>query len=210
MEFDAVIFDLDGVLADSGEEIRLAVLGLFSEFGLPAPSQDEISRVEALGSAEMIRRLLPEGKRGDPGLLDKMRSRFARISAERLARIPASPGALSALSWLKSSGKLSAIATNRGATAFDLVRGIGAAPYVDEMVTAADVERPKPDPEMLLCALSRLRVGAGRAVFVGDSDADETAGRAAGIKTVRYSKTDAGKVGPGYLRKLLESVESDA
>ena len=54
----------------------------------------------------------------------------------------------------------------------------------DAVVLGADVARRKPDPEGIVKCLDRLGVPPGSAIYVGDSDVDIAAGRAAGVGTV--------------------------
>ena len=52
------------------------------------------------------------------------------------------------------------------------------------MITGEEVTEPKPHPEGIFTALKQLGATAENAIFVGDSDADIIAGRAAGLTTV--------------------------
>jgi len=56
--------------------------------------------------------------------------------------------------------------------------------YFQAVVTPDDVTQGKPDPEMLLEACRRLEVQPSRTVFVGDTDSDVRAGRAAGCTVI--------------------------
>jgi phosphoglycolate phosphatase/pyrophosphatase PpaX len=56
--------------------------------------------------------------------------------------------------------------------------------YFDVVITGDDVTHPKPHPEGILLAMEQLRAKASDTIYVGDSDADILAGRAAGLLTV--------------------------
>ena len=53
------------------------------------------------------------------------------------------------------------------------------------VITFEDYANPKPNPEPILKALEKLRVGASRAVYIGDTLADFEAAKKAGLKNVR-------------------------
>jgi len=199
----AVIFDLDGVIADSKETIYEVFQRLFDDFGFRVPSKKEIARFEAHGRARIIEELLPPGKREDAGLRRRMDERCAVIAGEVLVKIRPMGGAEDALRLLKKNKVKVALATNRGSTAPKLLGLLGLAGYFDAVVNAKQVKKLKPHPEPLLLALKRLGVGQEEAVFVGDSGVDLAAGRAAGIKTVLLTKREAGS-GVRRIRSLAE------
>jgi HAD superfamily hydrolase (TIGR01509 family) len=63
--------------------------------------------------------------------------------------------------------------------------------YFDLVITADDVSNPKPAPDMLLEACRILKVHPSSVVFVGDTEYDALAGKAAGCMTVMYRICDA-------------------
>ena len=198
----AVIFDLDGTIADSKKTIYGVFQRLFADFGLPVPKTREVARLEALGRAKIIKELLPPRKRGDAKLRARMDERCSVIAREAFVRIKPMKGAKELLEFLKRMKVKVAIATNRGSTAPELLVALGLAKYFDVTVTARHVKNPKPHPEPLLLALRKLGVRREEALFVGDSGVDLRAGRAAGIKTVLLTKKGSG-IGKRRIRSLL-------
>jgi len=187
-EIKAVIFDLDGTLADSKETIVELFQRLFTEFGFPTPTPARILEIEQFGRRRIIELILPEEKRGDGELRARMFERCGVLAREVLVKIKPAKGAGETLAWLKKRGVKVALATNRGSTTEDLLRLLGLRGYFDAVVTSEHVRDPKPHPESLLLALERLGAKPGEALFVGDSGVDLEAGRAAGIKTVLLDK----------------------
>ena len=198
----AVIFDLDGVIADSSAEITLALQETFAEFGFPRPEREKVLAVESLGSAKIVESLLPPERRGDDALKKAVLERYAKVSVERIGRIKPVAGAKELLRFLRAKGVKAAVATNRGETAHALIRALGLEGMIDAVVASSDVKNLKPHPEPLLLALKRVGVEAGDALFVGDSQADAEAGRAAGIRTVLYGKKCSGCASVGSLLEL--------
>ena len=135
-----------------------------------------------------------------------MRTRFARIALEHITEIRPVRGADKLLLRLKSSGVMVAVATNRGNTSGPLLEALSFSRFVDVLVTSEDVSRLKPDPEALQLALKRAGVRAADALYVGDTDVDARAGKAAGIKTVLLSNKCGGCESVRSLDEIRELV----
>jgi phosphoglycolate phosphatase-like HAD superfamily hydrolase len=63
-------------------------------------------------------------------------------------------------------------------------------PYFELVVTALDVQNPKPHPESIERILQRFNLKRSEALFVGDSEIDEQAARAASIKFIAYKNRE--------------------
>lgn len=108
------------------------------------------------------------------------------------------------LDALRAAGYPLGIVTGKGRRAWEVTdreMGLGAFAVV---VTDDDVRAPKPDPQGLLAAAAALGLPPAEIVFVGDSEADLQAGRAAGMRTaaVLWPKT-----GPGEAERFVKRVE---
>jgi HAD superfamily hydrolase (TIGR01509 family) len=79
-----------------------------------------------------------------------------------------------------------AIATNRTNTMPSVLKEHDLEGQFDHVVTAGNVKRPKPDPEMLLNILAFFDITPHQAVYVGDSELDEQASAAAGMPFIAY------------------------
>lgn len=79
-----------------------------------------------------------------------------------------------------------AMATNRGGTAQGVIREFRLDRWLSLSVGAGDVPRAKPHPDMLLRCLEHFRVLPTAAAYVGDSETDHQAARAAGIRFVAF------------------------
>jgi HAD superfamily hydrolase (TIGR01509 family) len=77
-----------------------------------------------------------------------------------------------------------AVATNRSDTMRKVLDDHGIARYFDLVVTALDVDRPKPYPDPLLRVLQHFNIAPHEAIYVGDSTLDETSAKSAGIPFV--------------------------
>ena len=203
----AVIFDLDGTLADSEHIMDELYGGLFEEFGLSRPSEKEILKVIAHGGRRIILELLPQENKGDEELKRKMNARAAEISRSLIRKIRPMDGAAELLAELRKRGIKVVVATNRGSTTRELLDFLDFSRHMDVVVTAVDVKNPKPHPEPLLKALGQLGLKPEEALFVGDTNVDLQTGRAAGIKTMLLTKDNVSGQGVGSLREIISLLE---
>lgn len=94
------------------------------------------------------------------------------------------PGIPDLLRRIRNSGKRLALMTGVEKVMMQFtLKPFGLTTYFEELVTADDVERGKPDPEGILLALKRLGVRPNESIYVGDSPADIIAGKRAGVST---------------------------
>jgi len=120
----------------------------------------------------------------DPGpFVEEM----AAYLAEHAEEVELNPHIGEVLTLLKRDGRGTALLTacRRDIVLPTLARH-GAGPLLDLVLALEDVTRPKPDPEVVLLALQRLGARASEALFVGDSDKDILAARAAGVDMALY------------------------
>jgi HAD superfamily hydrolase (TIGR01509 family) len=112
-----------------------------------------------------------------------MEAEFIRYYESHRSLEQVVPEAVEALVAGKRAGITTALVTskNREELANTLPR-LGIVPYVDLIVSADDVIRPKPDPEGILFALKSLKLDPSRTVFVGDTVHDMRAAKAAEVR----------------------------
>ncbi len=107
--------------------------------------------------------------------------------AEHTGEVELNPHVIEVLTRLKALGRGTALLTaGRRDVVLPTLARLGLAPLLDLVLAYEDVTRPKPDPEVVLLALQRLGAGAGEALFVGDSDKDILAARAADVEMALY------------------------
>ncbi len=180
----AVLWDLDGTLADSGDyhwrswrdTLRLEGIELdYQQFLDSFGQKNDRILTTWLGSevtAETIARI------GDAK--EALYREFAR--AEGLVALA---GAVEWVHRLHAGGWKQAIASSAPRANVEvMVAAIGVADLMNAIVSAEDVTRGKPDPEVFLRAAERLGVPPDRCVVVEDAAAGVEAGRRAGMKTI--------------------------
>jgi len=198
----ALIFDCDGVLADTERFGHLPAFNeTFAEVGLPVrwSDQDYARYVRIGGGKERMAALLtPElvaaaGLPTDPAdqaamIADWHRRKTARYTAKVAAgEMPARPGIARLVEEAAAAGWQLAVASTSAEASVRAVlkHAVGAARAADFAVFAGDVvDRKKPAPDIYLLALRGLGVGAADAVVVEDSANGLRAALGAGLSTV--------------------------
>jgi HAD superfamily hydrolase (TIGR01509 family) len=164
--FELVIFDLDGVLVATSECHARAFAELWRRLGVEGPAYEAIA---GQPTAEIVSRICaPMGLSSDE--IDEL-VRFKQERArEHLASAPVEfPDTAPTLARLGANLKL-AVGTGASPTTAELMLGrLGGAGRFETVVTAQDVRRGKPDPEVYEMILERCAVAPQRAVVVEDS-----------------------------------------
>lgn len=183
MTLAAVIFDLDGVLADTAHCHFQAWRQLARELGFDL-ADDFNERLKGIDRMQSLDLVLAEGGiDADASLRDRLAARKNAAYQEQIAAMtPADllPGAADALAQVKAAGLPAALAsTSRNAPA--LISRLGIEPMLDHVVDPATLARQKPAPDIFLAAAAALRVAPGQCLGVEDSQAGIAAIKAAGM-----------------------------
>ena len=187
--YQAVIFDLDGTLLDTLDDLAAAVNAALTAHGMPTRTRDEVRSFVGDGVALLVERALPDG-RAYPAFDDCLAD-FKRIYAEN-SRVSTRPydGIPALLARLRERGIRVAVVSNKYDAA---VRDL-CAHYFGSLVEVAVGERPsvakKPAPDTVFEAMRALGLDPdspddrASCVYVGDSDVDILTARAAGLDCI--------------------------
>lgn len=172
------IFDLDGTLVDSLDDLHASVNHALGVVGLPARSREEVRGYVGEGARLLLARAVsPQDHLLEPALA----AWRAHYDAHCLDHTRAFPG-IEAL--LAGAGRRLAVHTNKpGAMARKILDGLGLLPRFAAVVGGDEAPR-KPDPAGVLEILARVGAAPRDAVFVGDSRVDVETARAAGVPLV--------------------------
>ena len=180
----AVLFDLDGTLADSAPDLGAALNLLLAEEN-KAPLALEQSRPH---TSSGVRGLLGAGfdlRPGDAayaGLAKRFLDHYERLLCHGTTLFP---GILDLLGALDERGVRWGIVTNKMQRfTLPLVEGLGLRQRASCIVSGDTSPRAKPHPDPLLLGCIAIQVPPGRSLYVGDDLRDIVAGRSAGLGTV--------------------------
>jgi phosphoglycolate phosphatase len=184
-DLKVVIFDCDGVMFDSKEANEAYYNHILAHFGKAMMDTEQARYVHMNTASRSIAYLFSD----DPRLEQAMAYRQELTYLPFISRMQMEPYLKSFLECLRPTYK-TAIATNRSDTMNQVLVQHGLEEYFDLVVSSLDVKRPKPDPEPLLKVLSHFGLSTHEAIYIGDSEIDELAAKAAGIPLVAYKNRD--------------------
>lgn len=188
--FQAVLWDLDGVLVDTGQMHLQAFQETLPRFGIPI-TPDDFKAVFGMGNRELLTYL-----NGAP--LDEALS--AQISEEKeilfrqfiRGQAKLLPGVLELLDGMKSSHVLQAIASSAPQENIDaIVDELGIRAYFDAILSAPASGLPaKPEPHVFLEAARLLGVEPAACIVIEDSPAGVEAAKKAGMTCIAVTNTN--------------------
>ena len=181
----AVLFDLDGTLIDSEKIYHRIEMEIASELGYDFFRPQDALDMRSLYRAASIE--LMAGRYGDAFDYDKyhdlMTTRFM-AEASRCG-IELKPGIDEVLGYLKDRGLIAAVVT---ATALEratkVMSDVGLTGRFDDVISAHEVKKGKPNPDPYLYACDKLGITPEEALCIEDSPNGVLSGVAAGIRTV--------------------------
>jgi beta-phosphoglucomutase family hydrolase len=184
---EAVLWDLDGVLVDTGRFHYQAWRQLLSELGRSL-SEEEFSRTFGLRNDLILRDMLGEVSAEEVTRLSERKEALFRDHAA--GRVTPLPGAIELVRRARDEGRRMALVTSTPRANIDFVlEQVGLAGAFDAIVTAEDVSRGKPDPEGCLLAARRLGVMPERCLVIEDAPGGIEAARRAGMHSLAVTTT---------------------
>ena len=168
----AVIFDLDGTLLDTLEDLYLAVNHTLEQFGYPLRTREEIRRFVGNGAGQLIALSVPEY--ADPAPVLAAFQTYYRENCQ--ANTDLYPGIREALAELAETYPLAIVSNKPDAAVKTLCADYF--PGIYARGESADCPR-KPAPHMVFAAMTAL--GVEKCLYVGDSEVDVTTAANAGV-----------------------------
>ena len=187
MKHKLVIFDLDGTLLDTLDDLSAAVNHAMQLRGFPQHTRDEYMKMVGHGARNLMRQALPEGHKDDD-MVETAYNDFKAYYTDHIdVHTKPFPGIQELMATLHHEGVLMAVASNKFQEgARRLIRHFY--PQIPEERVLGEVEgRPrKPDPAMIEAVMSSFPKGT-RCCVVGDAWTDIEAGKAYGCDTIGVS-----------------------
>lgn len=185
MRFDTYIFDLDGTLLNSLDDLASSCNYALRQHGMGERSLDEVRQFVGNGVKRLIERATPEGT-SEAEVQSVLATFKQHYSEHNLDRTRPYDGINSMLAALKNAGCRLAVVSNKFCSATEALVNH----FFSDTISVAIGEneaagiRKKPAPDTVEEALRRLGVGKQRAVYVGDSDTDILTAKNSGIPCI--------------------------
>ena len=176
----AVLFDMDGTLADSMWIWRAIDVEFLGRYGIELPErlQEDIEGMSFSETARYFRETfnLRETE-------EEIKAIWNEMAYEKYRdEVPLKPGARDFIYWLKDQGFRTAICTSNSRELIDVaVEARGLAQGIDYVVTACEVQAGKPAPDIYLRAAKELAVAPADCLVFEDIPAGILAGKRAGM-----------------------------
>lgn len=184
MTYTYVIFDLDGTLLNTLEDLTIAGNHVCESRGWPTYTADQFRYKVGNGQIKLIERLIPAEFMGNGRVFEQALADFRAFYAEHKEDHTAPyPGILELLDELRERGVTCAVLSNKDhAATVPLVER-----YFGDRVALAqgriDAFPPKPDPAITAHVLEQLNADPKTALYVGDSNVDIACGHNAGMRS---------------------------
>ena len=182
-KINTVIFDMDGTVLNTLDDLTDAVNHVFSEFGLPARNKEDYRKFFGNGIGYAMRCAAPDGT--DDALFDKMIPVFRdHYNKHCLDKTAPYEGILDLMKALYDKGYKLAIVSNKIDSA---VKELNER-FFSEYVTVAIGEKPgikrKPAADTVFAALDELGSSRDEAIYIGDSEVDLQTAQNAGLPCI--------------------------
>lgn len=202
----AVVFDLDGTLADSLPDIAAALNIALARAGMACIAEAAVRDMVGNGSEILVARAIAAATpdAASPALAAGVHDAFlAAYDEAPCVHTRLYPGARDALDWLVGQDVPLGICTNKPQQITEgVLDRLGIAALFGSVVGGTAAEPLKPAPDMLRRVLKELAAEPTASVMVGDSGADARAARAAGMTVILLEH--------GYCQELLADLGADA
>ena len=175
-----ILFDLDGTLIDSTEAILESFSVAFKTFDTPVPHEDLIKAEIGHTLNDMFSTLGVEEAHVEAHV-HAYKMHYRKISCAKTVLLPE---AKEAVELASQHATLGVVTTKTAKYSIELLEHMGLMSYFDVLVGREDVENPKPHPEPILKALSKLQSDKNRYWMIGDTPMDILAAKAAKINSV--------------------------
>ncbi|MBP5639188.1 MAG: HAD hydrolase-like protein [Victivallales bacterium] len=176
-----LIFDLDGTLIDSREDLAYAVNLTRADYGLPPLSLQTVVSYVGDGIYNQMKRGFSDAT-FDWDLEEVVNVDRKHYSEHLLDKTKAYPGVIETLQKLKSEFKLAVVTNKPDDCARTILGGLGILPLLDTVVGGGRTVKLKPDPEPLRLAMAETQSGTEGSWVVGDHRTDLGAAVNTGLK----------------------------
>lgn len=213
-KYDLIIFDMDGTILDTLEDLTDSINASLSGNGLPERSLEEVRSFVGNGIYLLVKRAVPEGTSGT--VIDQVYRDFMEYYPLHCSdKTQAYEGIPEVISSLREKGYLTAVVSNKADIAVQELCKQYFEGLFDFAVGEREGIQKKPAPDSVFEVMKRLQAEPERTVYVGDSEVDvETAKNAHiaciavnwGFRSEACLKAQGAEIILSEPRKLLDLV----
>jgi len=201
------IFDLDGTLIDSLEDLKHSVNYAFETMNIPARTTDDVRRAIGNGALRLIEELLPpqESHRKDEAFNYFLPHYNDHCSEQTIIY----DGVIEYLTYLRTKSHIRiALLTNKPELPTKtILQRLELAKFFDRVIGGDTLPKRKPDPDGILYAIEYFSIDRKNTVMIGDSLPDIAAAKTAGVLSVGiksgYGETD---ISPDYSISIFADI----
>ena len=182
-EYDTYIFDLDGTLLATLDDLAASVNFALRQCGMPEHTTDDVRRFVGNGVRLLMERAVPGGE-GNPRFDEAFGIFRQHYMEHSLDTTRPYNGITGLLAELRRRGKRVAVVSNKFYAATGELCRHFFGDYVEVAIGEREGIRRKPAPDTVMEALRQLGVGRQGAVYIGDSDVDVATARNSGLPCI--------------------------
>jgi HAD superfamily hydrolase (TIGR01509 family) len=203
------ILDIDGTLVDTNYHHAVAWFRAFRQFGFVLPLW-RIHRSIGMGGDQLVAALAGEGFDAEQG--DDVRTAEKVLYAELIGEVQPLEGARKLIEDLKGNGHTVVLASSAKSDELEhYLTLLDARSLADDWTDSSDVEKTKPEPDLLLAALEKVGGDAKDAVMIGDSvwdcrAADRAGVRSVGVLTGGFSEEELTEAGASKVYRSVDDL----
>lgn len=182
----AIIFDLDGTLLDTLEDLKNAVNAALRHCNMPERTLDEVRCFVGNGIRTLMKRAVPDGE-SNPRFeeaFDYMKEYYDIHCKDNTRPYD---GIIELLDELKARGYIMAIVSNKVDSAVKELSKEHFDKYMTSAIGEMEGIARKPAPDTVIKALKECNITAKDAIYVGDSDVDIATAKNSGLKCISVS-----------------------
>lgn len=182
-KYNTVIFDMDGTLLDTLEDISDSINHVFKTFGFPCRKTSDVRRFLGNGAAQLMELAIPGGI-SNPQFGTCLKDYCNHYQENLQNKTCAYEGIISLLQQLSLGGYKIAIVSNKPDKAVKELAGLYFREFAKVAIGETEGIARKPAPDTVLKAIKELGSTTDKTVYVGDSEVDVETAKNCGIKCV--------------------------
>ena len=186
MGYSTILFDMDGTVLDTLQDLWASTNAVLRELGYPERSLDDIRSYVGNGAMNQIRRAMPEGS-SEAELADALARYQAYYAVHCRDHTKPYDGLMPVLRQLDAAGKKLAVVSNKPDRAVKLLSAEHFGALMHVSIGETPTLRRKPAPDTVDAALAALGMPKEGAVYVGDSEVDVETAKNAGLPLIAVS-----------------------